>query len=179
MTNEKGNLMRRIQLQPIIILALSLVVICVSGLSAQAQIAKQGAPRGIVSFYGSGTTQDYAPDMVVWSGKFLGQSVIGTGQGMLHYNAWDCTGEMVTRNGKVVIADGFCAVTDSDGDKINLRWEVDEPLPSPAKFKTKGTYLSGSGKYVGIQGGYNFICQAIADTGHYVCAMVGGEYQLP
>ena len=171
--------MHRRPSQSIITLAFSLVVICGFGLSAQAQIAKQGAPRGVVSFYGNGTTQDYAPDMVVWSGKFSGQSVTEAGRGALHYSAWDCTGEMVTRNGKVVIADGFCAVTDLDGDKINLRWEVDEPLPSPAMFKTKGTYLSGGGKYKGIQGGYNFICQGIADTGHYICEMVGGSYQLP
>ena len=171
--------MHRIQ-RPSLIIVLSLIMIGGYGINVQAQIAKQGAPRGVVGFYGNGTTQEYAPDMVVWTGKFFGQSVTESGQGPLHDSAWDCTGEMVIRSGKIVVtADGFCAVTDQDGDKINLRWDTDDPQATPAKIKTKGTYLSGSGKYAGIQGSYSFMCRAVADTSHYICEMIGGDYRLP
>ena len=161
------------------ILALSLVLISTFGSIAQAQIPKQGKPTGVATFVGIGKAQDYPPDMVVWNGTFPGQSVTDAGQGVLHYGAWECTGEQVLRSGKISFGGGFCAVTDPDGDKINLRWQVDEPNANPAKFKTKGTYLSGSGKYNGIQGGYNFVCGPIGNTNHYICRIVGGEYQLP
>ncbi len=166
-------------LKSVTILALSLVLISALGGISQAQMAKWGKPTGTATFYGSGESQEYAPDVTVWNGKFWGQSVTDAAKGVLHYGAWDCIGEMAFRGGEISIGDGFCTVTDPDGDKINLRWEVDEPNANPAKFKTKGTYLSGSGKYTGIQGGYNFVCEVIADTSHYICHIVGGEYHLP
>jgi hypothetical protein len=161
------------------ILALGLLLICAYGGVAQAQGAKTGKPRGIATFYGMGKVTEYAPDVVVWTGTFPGQSVTDSGQGVLHFGAWDCTGEVVYRSGQVSWGGGFCSVTDKDGDRINLRWQVDEPDANPAKFKTKGTYLSGSGKYVGIQGGYNFICESIGNTSHFICPIVAGEYHLP
>lgn len=160
-------------------LSLSLILISTSVGIAQAQTAKSGKPRGVATFLAIGKAQEYAPDVTVWTGTFPGQSVTDAGQGVLHYGGWDCTGETVLRGGKVAFGGGFCSVTDADGDKINLRWQVDEPDANPAKFKTKGTYLSGSGKYTGIQGGYNFVCGPIGNTAHIICRIVGGEYQLP
>jgi hypothetical protein len=161
------------------IFALSLLLICAYGGVAQAQGTKTGKPRGVATFYGMGKVTEYAPDVVVWTGTFPGQSVTDAGKGVLHFAAWDCTGEIVYRSGKVSWGGGFCSASDNDGDQINLRWEVDEQDANPAKLKTKGTYLSGSGKYTGIQGGYNFICESIGKTSHNICWIVGGEYQIP
>ena len=158
---------------------LSLVVFCIFGFTARTEAAMSGKLAGFASFYGQGETQEHAPDMLVWTGAFHGQSVTDSGAGLFHYSAWDCTGEMAYRNQKVSYGGGFCAVTDPDGDKVNLRWEVDEPEANPVKLKTKGVYLSGSGKYTGIQGGYNFLCELVADTTHYICRIVGGEYTAP
>jgi len=160
-----------------VIFGFALIMAFVS--SAQAQMPKKGKTTGVATFLGMGKMQEYPPDVVVWDGTFPGESVTDAGQGVLHYGAWECTGEQVLRSGKILFGGGFCAVTDQDGDKINLRWQVDEPNANPAKFKTKGTYLSGSGKYEGIQGGYNFICGPIGSTNHYICKIIGGEYQLP
>ncbi len=173
--------MNRIRLQTATCLGLGIIVICFFGLTSSVYAAKSGKPTGYVSFYGSGETQERAPDMLVWTGKFRGQSVTDAKEGFLLYNVWDCTGEMVYQNQKVLFGGGVCTLTDRDGDKVNLRWEVDDPnsSPGPSKVKTKGTYLSGSGKYSGIQGGYKFECELIADTTHYICRIVGGEYQLP
>jgi hypothetical protein len=156
----------------------ALLVAALAG-NADAQVAKTGKPRGLATFHGMGRAQEYPPDIVVWTGTFPGESVTDSGQGLLHFGAWECTGEVVYRGGKTAYGGGFCAVTDKDGDKINLRWQVDEPDANPGKFKTKGTYLSGSGKYTGIQGEYNFVCEGIGTTGHFVCPIVGGEYRLP
>lgn len=173
--------MDRIRFKSATYLGLGLIVICFFGQTTSVSAAKSGKPTGYVTFYGSGETQERAPDMLVWTGKFWGQSVTDAKEGFLHYNGWDCTGEMVYQNQKVLFGGGFCALTDPDGDKVNLRWEVDDPgsSPGPSQVKTKGIYLSGSGKYRGIQGGYNFECELIADTTHYICRIVGGEYQLP
>ena len=166
-------------LKAIAILVFGLVAIYAFADVAQAQVAKTGSPRGVATFFGMGKVTEYGPDVVVWTGTFPGESVTESKQGVLHFGAWDCTGEVVYRSGKVAWGGGFCSVTDKDGDRINLRWQVDEPDANPAKFKTKGTYLSGSGKYAGIQGGYNFVCEPIGNTSHFVCPIVGGEYRLP
>ena len=172
----KGAVMKMTWPRPATQFTLSLVVFCTLGLTTRPEAGK---PTGFVTFYGSGETQKHAPDMLVWKGAFYGQGVTDSGKGLFHYSAWDCTGEMAYQSQKVSFGGGFCAVTDRDGDKVNLRWEVDEPGASAAKVKTKGTYLSGSGKYSGIQGGYNFLCELIADTTHYICRIVGGEYTAP
>jgi hypothetical protein len=166
-------------LKAVMLVLLSLVLISAFAGIAQAQVAKSGKPRGVATFYGIGKVQEFAPDVAVWTGTFPGESVSDAGQGVLHFGAWDCTGEVVYRGGKISYGGGFCAVADKDGDKINVRWQVDEPNANPGKFKTKGTYLSGSGKYSGIQGEYNFICEAIGTTSHFICPIVGGEYRLP
>src|SRR5712691_1386074 len=114
-----------------VIVVLSVVLISAFGGLAQAQVAKTGKPRGMATFYGIGKVQEYAADVAVWNGTFPGQSVTDAGQGVLHYGAWDCTGELVYRRGKVSFGGGFCSVTDKDGDRINLRCQVDEPDANP------------------------------------------------
>ena len=71
--------------------------------------------------------------------------------------------------------DFACVVTDADGDVINLVWEQTH-VPAPTGVaKTKGTYLSGTGKYEGIQGYYTFSCK----LGGIVCNITAGDYRIP
>jgi len=81
------------------------------------------------------------------------------------------------QDGNAFQSGGFCLVTDSDGDTINLLWERTN-VPGPAaEAKTKGTYLSGTGKYAGIQGNYTFACRFAGALA--LCNVTGGEYKIP
>ncbi|MBI3989427.1 MAG: hypothetical protein HY347_07395 [candidate division NC10 bacterium] len=141
--------------------------------------AEQGTTTGIASFYSTGKAKEYAPDFVVWTGTYTGASYTDAKKGPLHFGAWDCTGEVIIQKGMALSAGGFCAVTDPDGDKINLRWERTNIPGAVLDAKTKGTYLSGTGKYVGIQGEYRFSCTLFPNSDHAICQIMGGEYRIP
>ena len=136
---------------------------------------EQGTTTGVASFQAKGEAKNYKPGVTVWDGTFVGVSVTDARKGPLHGSGWDCTGEVVIQEGNTYRAGGFCLVTDPDGDTINLLWERTN-VPGPvADLKTKGTYLSGTGKYTGIQGYYTFLCHA----GGVVCNITTGEYRIP
>ena len=158
----------------------SLLIVAVLGLTAgvaaQAQAADQGTTTGIAFLTTKGEMKNLKPEIVLWNGTFVGVSVTDSRKGPLHNSGWDCTGQTVRQTGIVQIGGGFCVVTDPDGDVINLLWaRTDVPGPPAAPgvvIKTKGTYLSGTGKYAGIQGYYTFSCGT-------VCTITSGEYKIP
>jgi predicted RecA/RadA family phage recombinase len=139
------------------------------------QAADRGTTTGIASFHAKGDVTEYKAGVVVWIGKFFGVSITDARKGPLHNSGWDCTGESTIHDGQVHQSDGFCVVTDADGDVINLVWEQTH-VPAPTGVaKTKGTYLSGTGKYEGIQGYYTFSCK----LGGIVCNITAGDYRIP
>ncbi len=125
-----------------------------AGVGKAAYAAEQGATTGVASFHAKGEAKNYKCGVTVWDGTFVGVSVTDARKGPLQNSGWDCTGEVVMQDGNSYSANGFCLVTDPDGDTINLRW-VRTNVPGPvAEPKTKGTYLAGTGKYSNIQGYY-------------------------
>ena len=137
--------------------------------------AEQGTTTGVASFQAKGEAKNHKPGVTVWTGTFSGVSVMDGRKGPLHNAGWDCTGEVVIQDGNSYSAGGVCLVTDPDGDTINLLWQRTN-VPGPAAdAKTKGTYLSGTGKYAGIQGYYTFSCR----QGGVVCSVTAGEYKIP
>jgi hypothetical protein len=151
----------------------AIAVLLAAGAGAHA--AEQGTTSGVASFQARGDAKNHKPAVTVWNGTFVGVSITEAGRGPLHNSGWDCTGEAVIQDGGVHRSGGFCLVTDPEGDTINLLWErtnVPGPVPDP---KTKGTYLSGTGKYSGIQGSYTFACR----QNGAVCVITGGNYKIP
>lgn len=145
------------------------------GTSAELQAADQGTTTGLAAFAAKGEAKSHKPGLTLWNGTFLGVSITDAKRGPLHGAAWDCTGEVVIQDGVSQKASGFCLVTDPDGDAINLLWERTD-LPGPiATPKTKGTYLSGTGKYAGIKGYYTFSCRLDGT----LCTITSGEYRTP
>ncbi len=92
---------------------------------------------------------------------------------------WKCTNEIVLLNGAPIYGGGSCTVTDADKDKFYFRWQIDESNKDPSVVTTIGTYHLGEGKYAGLTGGYNLSCVVIADTGAFMCDIIGGQYQIP
>jgi hypothetical protein len=141
--------------------------------------AEDGTTTGIAAFHIAGEAKKYPPDVVVFSGTAAtGGSYTDAGKGPLHFGVWECTLEAIIKGDVALYADGFCTVTDPEGDRINLRWErTDIPGTGPIA-KTRGTYLSGSGKYTGIQGHYTFACRLVSGAEN-ICQITGGKYQIP
>jgi hypothetical protein len=144
---------------------------------ATAHAAGQGTTTGVAAFHAKGEVKEYKPGVVVWVGNFVGVSMTESRKGPLHNSGWDCTGETAISEGKVYQSDGFCLATDPEGDTINLVWERTDIPGGAAQGKTKGTYLSGTGKYMGIQGYYTFSCQISGAMAN--CNITSGEYKLP
>ena len=87
-----------------------------------------------------------------------------------------CPGVTVIYNGSYVLH-GYCALTDSDGDKIYG--------PSEGKGPAEGfdligvvTYEGGTGKYRGIQGSHTYKCSGIGTDGQAFCRQEA-SYRLP
>jgi len=144
---------------------------------AASDAADQGTTTGVASFHAKGEVKEYKPGVVVWAGNFVGASMTNSRKGPIHNAGWDCTGETTISDGKVYQSDGFCLVTDQDGDTINLVWERINNPGGPAEAKTIPMYLSGTGKYMGIQGHYTFTCQLSGAMAN--CSITGGEYKVP
>jgi len=139
--------------------------------------ADRGKTTGVAAFRAHGKTVEYTPSVAVWQGKFVGVSKTTSGKGPLHNAGWECTGETTIYEGTVYQSDGFCVVIDSDGDAINLVWEQTDTPMTAGTAKTKGTYLSGTGKYSGIQGYYTFACNLGGAMAN--CDITAGEYTIP
>jgi hypothetical protein len=141
-----------------------------------AQAGEQGTTTGMVSFNAfKGDATNHKPGLSVWRGTFLGVGISDTRKGILHASAWECDAEVVSQDGTVQKADGFCHITDPDGDTINLIFERTDLPGGTEELKTKGTYLSGTGKYTGIKGNYTFSCKLRGE----ICTATGGEYKIP
>jgi len=146
------------------------------GVGSSAHAGEQGATTGMVSFNGfKGDTKTIRPGLTVWHGTFVGVGISDTRKGILHGSAWDCDAEVVNVDGTVYKADGFCHISDPDGDTVNLIFERTDLPGGTAELKTKGTYLSGTGKYAGIKGNYFFSCK----LNGVLCTATGGEYKMP
>jgi len=161
------------------LLSISLTGLSLLGLVAgsAAQAADRGTTTGIASFHAKGDVTEYTPGVVVWIGRFIGVSMTDGGKGLLHNSGWECTGETTIHEGTVYQSDGFCTVTDPEGDTVNLVWEQTHVPAQAGVAKTKGTYLSGTGKYAGIQGYYTFLCHLNGAMAN--CKITAGEYKLP
>ena len=142
-----------------------------------AQSADRGTTTGIASFHAKGEVREYTPGVVVWASRFIGVSMSDGGKGLLHNSGWECSGETTIHEGMVHQSDGFCIVTDQGGDTVNLVWEQTHVPAQAGVAKTKGTYLSGTGKYAGIQGYYTFLCHLHGAMAN--CKITAGEYRLP
>lgn len=129
---------------------------------------------GMASFQARGNLKTHASGVAVWSGTFVGASVTDSRHGPLHNAGWDCTGETVIKGSQALRSGGFCVVTDADGDAIDVIWERTDVPASLAEPRTRGTYVSGTGKFSGIEGYYTLSCRQSGLT----CTITAGEYRI-
>jgi hypothetical protein len=109
---------------------------------------------------------------------------LSVGSGLLDHATWHCFGLYDIAKG---MADwrGYCTMTDGAGDQVRAVVLSDGKYPADAKmYKGQGLFTTGTGKYAGINGGFNIECHSpefrTAADGTYVqYAKMQGSYKLP
>jgi len=156
--------------------AWAVMTLAVLGVAGVAQAGEQGVSQGNVAFGGfKWDTRNIKPGITILNGTWLGVSISDAKKGILHNASWSCDGEVVIADNVVLKADGYCQLTDPDGDTVSLLWERTDIPGSGNELKTKGTYFAGTGKYTGIKGNYFLACR----LGGLQCSATGGDYKVP
>jgi len=153
-------------------------VVASVGLSAQAaetQLAKQGTYSGHSGWNFTGNMLEIEKGHQVYDGHEDGTFFNDAGSGFLHLTAITCTdtGELI--NG-VFKDNGYCVVTDKDGDKAFLVWKCKGGPRCEGDFQ----WTSGTGKYTGLTGNTTFYgSPTVPNKLGSGYAVYKGEWKLP
>jgi hypothetical protein len=168
--------MNRILLKATAYLALSMLFNLTVALNAHAQLAKQGnfEIKGIytLTFLEKNKFDDFSLNAMNLTILYLNTS----GGGILHNTSAKC--EMISIPGDFV---GYCVKTDLDGDHVFSKFEVVGGQLGTSGGGRKSTFVGGTGKYKGIEGGYTYsaIYGPNVDD-HLIGHIVGsGSYKIP
>ncbi len=147
-------------------------------LAAATALAERGSITASFPCVGDGEYVAMNDELGHWVGKFTCATYTDSGSGPMHRAGWACSGSIDVVKGKITVGGGYCKVTHLDGDVIQVRWDM-KPGGTFARFDTRGQYLSGTGKYAGIQGSYNAEWHMVPDTAVFLGTMINSSYQIP
>jgi hypothetical protein len=157
-----------------VMVGLAFLVLFAIGARAQ-PLAKSGTGTVHSGYKAVGTTTPIGEDRMYWTGAYWGLSFNDEGKGFLHQVAWHCPAITDIHN-KTLITKGSCALTDKDGDKLYSDWTGTGPVGG--EFAGKVTLSGGTGKYTGVQGGWEFQCWSVGSDGQLHCRQKY-NYKLP
>ena len=146
------------------------------GTVAEAQLAKQGTYSSHFGWYAVGKTFELEKDHVLFVGEFNGAVFNDTGSGFMHGTSWVCPGMNDLLKGISTASQGYCVVTDKDGDKAFLAWKGRKNT-EPNKVAGDYQWTGGTGKYTGLKGNNTFDAVFVLPTSGY--SILKGEWQLP
>ena len=146
--------------------------------AAGQQPAKSGKYMGKLAGHLPGSveqTYELEKDHVFVLGPFHGVFLNDVADGFLDKTEVVCPRALDIVGGKIVSGHGYCIMTDKDGDKAFLVWEVNDPTgKGGGNFKWTG----GTGKYTGLQGNNAFHGAGIGKTGAGLIVWEG-DWRLP
>jgi len=155
----------------------ALICVLVFGAHAEAQLPKQGTYTSHFGWYATGKTFELEKGHILFQGEFNGTNFNDAGHGFLHKTSVVCPGVNDVINGASRASQGYCVVTDQDGDKAFLTWKghkATEPHKGGGEFQWAG----GTGKYTGITGNNTYDAVFIVPpTSGY--SLLKGEWRVP
>ena len=154
----------------------ALILVLVVGVTAQAQMPKQGKYRGMFSAWSAGTTHEIEQGHVFFVGAFSGVFFNDVANGFIDKSAVTCPGVFDIVNELAIANHGYCTLTDKDGDKAFLIWKGQDTSPNVGGGDFQWT--GGTGKYSGIKGNNTYQYTGIGTTPAYSIVWEG-EWQLP
>ncbi len=146
-------------------------VVLALGVSAEAQLPKQGTYTGKLGWWAVGTVTEIGKNHVFWTGEFGAQFFNDAGTGFMDGMSLRCPAVNDIVDGVSVSAHGYCVGTDKDGDKLVYVWQGE-------KFAGTFQFISGTGKYTGIKGNNTWKGYATPGTTQGYSVFTG-EWQLP
>jgi hypothetical protein len=154
----------------------ALTLVLVVGVTAEAQLAKQGKYRGMFSIRSTGTTHEIEQGHVFFTGTSSGVFFNDVANGFLDKSAVECPEVADIVNGRSIGGHGYCIVTDKDGDKAFGVWQGKSTGPNVDEGDLQWT--GGTGKYSGLKGNntWRYIGIGTTPAGWSVWE---GEWQLP
>lgn len=156
-------------------LVVSIAIVALAGAQAEAQLPKHGTYTSKFGWYAIGKVFELEKDHVFFVGEFSGTNFNDEGRGFLHDASVVCPGSNdIKAPGS---AQGYCIVTDSDGDKAFLVWKCTSDRPG-GKCDGDFQWTGGSGKYTGLRGNNGFYGVTILPTSSGY-AVWKGEWELP
>jgi hypothetical protein len=146
-----------------------------------ADLPKEG--KFSVTLSGAGTAKATAIGkerlLIAWD-----ENDLTVGTGIFDHATWHCFGLYDVMNAMVQVQ-GYCVVTDPAGDQIVGNIATDgKPAADAKSYSVSGTITTGTGKYVGITGGWTIVVHGpefrTAAEGTYVAyGPLQGSYKLP
>ena len=131
-----------------------------------ADLPQSGSFKLHSGWKGVGEVVQVENNHVFGAGHFYGVTFNDAGSGPLHNGAAVCTYTLELINGAGP-AQGLCAWSDSDGDKIFNSYTG--KLAASGALSGVNQITGGTGKFKGIQGKGPFQCTTLSDKGQYAC----------
>ena len=155
----------------------ALFAIALLGAPAMAQQpAKSGTYTGKWGPHAVGQTYEVGKGHVFFVGTFYSVFFNDVAGGFLDKTEGTCPGVNDLVNGVSVAANGYCVMTDKDGDKAFFSWQGKGT--GPGSYAGTFEWTGGTGKYSGIQGHNTWRGNGIGNT--MAASIVWeGEWRLP
>jgi hypothetical protein len=154
----------------------AVALVLVIGVSAEAQLPKDGKYRGMFGVQGSGTAHEIEKGHIFFVGGFDGVFFNDVAGGFMDKSSVRCPGVNDIVNGVSIGNHGYCIVTDKAGDKAFMVWKGRDTQPNVGGGDFQ--WIGGTGKFAGIKGDNTYRYTGIADTPGY-WGVWEGEWRLP
>ena len=154
----------------------ALTLVFAVGVTAEAQLPKQGRFRGNFGVQAVGTANQLDEGHVFFVGAFSGVFFNDVANGFIDKSSVVCPGVNDIVNGTSIGNHGYCIVTDKDGDKAFLVWKGQDTSPNAGGGDQE--WIGGTGKYRGIKGKSTYRYTGIGTTPAFAVVWEG-EWQIP
>lgn len=145
--------------------------------ASAADLPKRGSISGKFGWYGIGKISEVGKGHLVFVGEFNGPFIADAGGGFMHGATVNCFGmNDIHLDNQESSAQGYCILTDADGDKAYSQWSNKGAAMS--RPGGDNTWIGGTGKYAGIKGTNKFDT-TVSPHGAGVSVWHSGSYELP
>jgi hypothetical protein len=130
---------------------LSLALLVAFGLHAKAEPAKEGTYAFTAIFSGTYKVIAMGEERLQITYELMGVHLSDTGEGLLHNASYRGLGVYHAVKGTMEYGRGFLVFNLPDGDQVYMTYEGTGKPGAPEKYT--GTFVGGTGKLAGIEGG--------------------------
>jgi len=163
-----------------VVSAVMLVLVIAFTATVEAQIPKEGNFSFTSAYSGTFKVLAMGQERVQMTYEFMGANIGDTPNDLYQNTSFRCLGASHAVKGEDIDASTFCVSTRPDGDQIFSIYKTTHKMG--AGYKGTFTFVGGTGKLVGIQGGGEITGISVrpaAEGTFQEHARQKGQYKLP